>query len=75
MPPRLHELAEARSLALHREVVRRLRAEPDQIEAVKQRVERWRDTGEVARCCADAWWDLLQGSRERLFATMPAEDE
>jgi hypothetical protein len=54
-----HRVAEERSLALHREVARRLRATPKLLERARQRVARWQLDGSVVRPWADAWADVL----------------
>lgn len=73
---RLHALAEARSLALHRAVAARLRAQPELVDAARRRVEGWRRERTVAPHYADAWAALLDGDRERLLATLtdPGEE-
>jgi hypothetical protein len=54
-----HALAEERSLALHRAVVERLRADPSLLERARRRVEGWLREGSVARPYAEAWREVL----------------
>ncbi len=56
-----HALAEERSLALHRAVAERLRADPSLIERARRRVEDWLRDGTVARSYAEAWREVLAG--------------
>lgn len=58
-----HRLAEIRSLALHREVARRLREEPRLLGPVERRVDDWIETGQVSAYYANAWKELLEGPR------------
>jgi hypothetical protein len=57
-----HALAEERSLALHRAVAERLRADPSLIERARRRVEGWLRDGSVARPYAEAWREILAGT-------------
>jgi hypothetical protein len=57
-----HALAEGRSLALHRAVAERLRADPSLIERARRRVEDWLRDGSVARPYAEAWREVLAGT-------------
>jgi hypothetical protein len=66
-PSNPHRLAEARSLALHREVARRLREQPELLEGVRARVEGWLREGDVARPYARAWWEVLAGNLEAIL--------
>ena len=71
----LHELAEARSLALHRAVAERLRAHPELLEAARARVDGWRRDGTVAPYYASAWAELLAGEPEDMLATLVSTGE
>src|SRR5688500_18444325 len=62
-----HVLAEARSIAMHRAIVLRLRDAPELLEGVRIRLAAW--LGEQ-RPYARAWSELVEGDRERLFAAM-----
>jgi hypothetical protein len=57
-----HRVAEERSLALHREVARRLREDPKVLEMARQRVQRWLADGTVPRRWAERWARILEGS-------------
>jgi len=65
-PDNPHRVAEARSLALHEEVARRLAASPDVLTNARARVGSWLAEGGVARPYAEAWRDLLAGTTEEV---------
>jgi hypothetical protein len=54
-----HRVGPARSLALHREVARRLREHPDLVERARARVAAWRRMGTVSAFYAEAWEEVL----------------
>jgi hypothetical protein len=54
-----HAVSEERSLALHRAVAERLRADPSLLDRARQRVEGWLRDASVARAYADAWREIL----------------
>ena len=66
----LHELAEERSLAIHRVVADRLRQDPRLVDAARTRVAGWLDDGSVHAVYAEAWRELLSGPIERLLETL-----
>jgi hypothetical protein len=66
----LHELAEERSLAIHRVVAERLRRDPALLDAARARVRGWLADGSVHRAYAEAWDTLLGGPTERLFEAL-----
>lgn len=70
-----HRLSEERSLALHREVARQLRVNPELLETARNRVRDWLETGFVSRVWAEAWNDALKGSLDDVIAriTDPSE--
>jgi len=57
-----HQLAEERSLALHREVARQLRVRPELLDTARERVRSWLDSGRVSRYWAEAWNEALKGT-------------
>jgi hypothetical protein len=59
MPDRLHELAEARSLALHRLVAERLIENPAHLDGARARVESWIADGSVHPMYAHRWREIL----------------
>jgi len=63
-----HRLAEERSLALHSEVARQLRVNPDVLERARERVQDWLASGFVPRAWAEAWNDALSGSLDDVIA-------
>ena len=54
-----HRVAEERSLALHREVVRRLSADPGLLDRARERIARWRRDGRGAPFWVEAWAEVL----------------
>lgn len=65
-PQNPHRVAEARSLALHREVARRIRERPELLDEVRARVEAWLRDGSVAIPYARSWWEILSRDLERI---------
>ena len=65
-----HELAEARSLALHRVVAERLRRDPAVLARAKARVDDWLRRGQPHVEYARAWQSLLSGSMDELVALL-----
>lgn len=70
-----HELAEERSLAIHRLVADRLREDPSLIEKARSRVAAWLADGSVHRVYAHAWHELLSAPAERLFEVLTDRGE
>lgn len=62
-----HELAEERSLTIHRLVAERLREDARLVRQARVRVEGWLADGSVHRSYAEAWHEALSGPRERLL--------
>jgi len=62
-----HQLAEERSLALHREVARRLRDRPELLDTARGRVREWLDNGRVSRFWAEAWDEALNGTLDEVI--------
>jgi hypothetical protein len=75
MPPTLHQLAEERSLAWHRWVAAELDRRPAILTRARERVKRWRDSGEVATPYVDAWDEILSGSRDEIAARLVEDSE
>lgn len=74
-----HRLAEERSIALHREVAARLRADPRHLDAARARVAGWLATGEVSATYARRWREVLDLPLDDLCAILvdpgqPARD-
>ena len=70
-----HRLLEERSLALHREIARRLRENPALVSQARANVERWAAEGTLAPPYADAWRRLLDGPLDALLALLIDESE
>lgn len=66
----LHELAEERSLAIHRVIADRLRHDSSLHRAALTRAEGWLADGSVHRRYAEAWRDLLAGPLEPLLTML-----
>lgn len=66
-PQNPHRVAEARSLALHHEVARRIRERPELLGEVRARVESWLRDGSVALPHAQSWWEILSHDLERIL--------
>jgi hypothetical protein len=73
--PNLHRLAEERSLALHRAIAALLPQHPAILEDARWRVDRWLETGEIARPYAEAWREILRGSPESVVEALVDESE
>lgn len=71
----LHELAEERSLAIHRVVADRLREDPGLIAGARSRAAGWLADGSVHRVYAEAWHKLLCGPIERLLEVLTDRGE
>jgi hypothetical protein len=65
-----HQLAEARSLALHTEIARQLRKRPEILDAARARVEGWLSTGSVSDRWAREWSEILAGSVDAVIAAI-----
>lgn len=70
-----HELAEERSLAIHRLVADRLRQDPSLIVVARSRVSGWLTDGSVRRAYAEAWAELLAGPLEGLIDVLEGRGE
>lgn len=68
--PVSHELAEARSLAIHRAIAERLRQEPRLVAVARRRVDAWAAEGKMRPAYAKAWRELLDGPPEALLAVL-----
>lgn len=69
-PQNPHRVAEARSLALHREVARRLRERPELLDEVRARVESWLRDGTVALPYAQSWREILERSLDHILEAL-----
>jgi hypothetical protein len=70
-----HRLAEERSLALHREIAKRVRNDPRVLERARARVARWLETGDVSGYWAEEWRAVLSRSIEEICAFLVDEGE
>jgi hypothetical protein len=71
-----HRVAEERSLALHREVARRLREAPELVVIARRRVRLWLASGSVPEHWAARWGEILEGSLDEVIAALtdPGEE-
>lgn len=65
-PSNPHRRAEARSLALHREVARQVRERPELLVPIRARVEGWLRDRSVAQPYAQAWAEILAREPEAI---------
>jgi hypothetical protein len=70
-----HELAQARSLALHHAVLERIESDPTLLDDVRARLEAWRSDETKPQRYVEAWGKLLDGPREALRAALASDDE
>jgi hypothetical protein len=70
-----HALAEARSLALHREVLARIERNPELLVGIRARLDAWRADPSKPRAYVAAWTQLLDGPFADLRATLTGTDE
>jgi len=75
MEPVTHRMAEERSLALHREVARRLEERPELLEVARARVEGWLRDGSVAATWVRRWRELLSRPLDEVIAVITDEGE
>lgn len=75
MPIDPHRLAELRSLAFHRAISERIRADPGLLERARVRVEGWIADGGRTSGAAREWARILEGSVESVatFLCDPSE--
>ncbi len=70
-----HRLAEARSLALHIEILSRLEQDPSLLSQVRARLSEWQRDPSKPRPYVERWIQLVDGPLELLRATMTGDDE
>ena len=74
-PEHPHSRANRISLALHRAVAARVRAQPELVEEARERLERWVDERGYPLAYARRWRALLAGPREALLELICRDDE
>jgi hypothetical protein len=70
-----HEIADRRSLLLHRRVAEHLARDPKIRDRARERVHEWRQTGEVAAEYANKWANLLDRSIPEIVSMLQAQDD
>lgn len=70
-----HELAERRSLALHRRIAARIAREPALVDDARARVETWMRDGRIAPAYGRAWLELLGGPARELCRILTDDGE
>lgn len=70
-----HELAESRSLALHRAIADRLASEPGLVARARERLNHWAGVGQIHPEYAAQWRKLLDGPVASLVAAMTEPGE
>jgi hypothetical protein len=68
-----HERVERRSLALHRAIAAKLRADPGLLEIARQNIRNWSSNGSNSQPYLDTWRELLNLPLEEL-PTLIQED-
>ena len=53
---------------MHREVARRLQDRPELLDAARERVQSWLESGGVSRYWAEAWNEALGGTLDEVIA-------
>jgi hypothetical protein len=71
----LHRLAEARSLAIHREIARRIPHDASVVLRARDTLLRWREAGRIAPAYASQWEHWLSRDVEELAARLTDEGE
>lgn len=70
-----HQRIDQRSLAMHRAVADKLRADPGLIEVARGNLDRWSRQNGRSQPYFDAWRSLLDGPFEELLAAMVEDTE
>ena len=73
--PNDHLLAEMRSLALHREVARRVREDPGLVLHAREKVKRWSADDRMPPAYAEEWLRALEGTIDALCDLLVNEGE
>jgi hypothetical protein len=68
-------IQELRSLAYHRAVASRLLSEPHLVSVARERVERWRNGGELHPDYARAWQTILERPLDEIVAFVVADTD
>ena len=71
----LHRLAELRSIAYHRAVAAKLRAEPGLVAAARERLDTWERSGAAALVYIARWRQKLALPIDELVAFLGEDDE
>ena len=71
----LHELAEARSLAIHREIAERLLRDESIVARARATLRRWSAEGHISSHYADAWERWLSRRPDEIAAFLADEGE
>jgi hypothetical protein len=70
-----HELADSRSLALHREVAQRVLRDPAILIKARERVATWARSASVHSHYVEAWQELLDAGVPEVVAALEDEGE
>jgi hypothetical protein len=65
-----HRVIEERSLALHREIARRMLADHEILDRARDRVRIWLEEGNDARPWLEQWEEILDGTPEEVAAVV-----
>ena len=70
-----HERIDQRSLALHRAIAEKLRADPSRVEVARENLDRWSQRSGRSQPYLDAWRALLSHPIEELLTSIVEESE
>jgi hypothetical protein len=70
-----HRRIDRRSLAMHRAIAAKLRADPSLLAIARENLDRWSQRQGRSQPYLDAWRELLNGPLEELLALMVEDSE
>ena len=70
-----HERIDRRSLAMHRAIAEKLRADPSLLAIARDNLDRWSQQGGPSQPYRDRWREILRRPLEEVLALMVEESE
>lgn len=70
-----HERIDQRSIAMHRAIVEKLRANPALLEIARENIAQWAPTAGRSRHYLDAWLEVLEMPLEEMLALIVEDTE
>ena len=70
-----HQRIDQRSLALHRAIAEKLRADPTLVEVARENLDRWSEQNGRSQPYWDAWRELLNRPMEDVLTSIVEESE